>query len=64
MLNENDARNVIGATAYDSEGEKIGKVGQLFLDDATGRPEFVTVNTGLLGTKENLHPRRRGDLDP
>ena len=56
MLTEQDARNVIGTTACDSNGDKIGKVGQLFLDDETGRPEFVTVNTGLLGTKETFLP--------
>lgn len=56
MLNENDAREVIGTIAYSSEGEKIGKVGQLFLDDQSGRPEFVTVNTGLFGTKESFVP--------
>jgi uncharacterized protein (TIGR02271 family) len=56
MLTEQDARNVIGTTACDSNGDKIGKVGQLFLDDETGRPEFVTVNTGLFGTKETFLP--------
>ncbi|HEV7876036.1 MAG TPA: PRC and DUF2382 domain-containing protein [Nocardioides sp.] len=47
---------MIGATAYDEDGEKIGKVGQLFLDDQTGRPEFVTVNTGFFGTSESFVP--------
>jgi uncharacterized protein (TIGR02271 family) len=47
---------VIGATAYGDDGEKIGKVGQLFLDDQTGQPEFVTVNTGLFGTSESFVP--------
>jgi uncharacterized protein (TIGR02271 family) len=56
MLTEQNAREVIGTTAYDSDGDKIGKVGQLFLDDQTGRPEFVTVNTGLFGTKETFIP--------
>jgi len=56
MLTEQDARNIIGTTACDSNGDKIGKVGQLFLDDETGRPEFVTVNTGLFGTKETFLP--------
>ena len=47
---------MIGATAYGDDGEKIGKVGQLFLDDQTGRPEFVTINTGLFGTSESFVP--------
>jgi uncharacterized protein (TIGR02271 family) len=56
MLTEDQAREVIGATAYGDDGEKIGKVGQLFLDDQTGRPEFVTINTGLFGTNESFVP--------
>jgi uncharacterized protein (TIGR02271 family) len=56
MLTEQNAREVIGTTAYSTDGDKIGKVGQLFLDDETGRPEFVTVNTGLFGTSETFIP--------
>src|SRR5215212_7944246 len=56
MLSENDARQAIGTTAYSVDGDKIGTVRQLFLDDETGRPEFVTVNTGLLGTHETFIP--------
>jgi uncharacterized protein (TIGR02271 family) len=56
MLTDNDVRQVIGATAYGDDGDKIGKVGQVFLDDETGKPEFVTVNTGLFGTKETFIP--------
>src|SRR3954467_12540755 len=56
MLTDNDVRQVIGATAYGEDGDKIGKVGQVFLDDQTGKPEFVTVNTGLFGTKETFIP--------
>ena len=56
MLTENEAREVIGSDAYGSEGDKLGSVEQLFLDDETGRPEFVTVKTGLFGTKETFIP--------
>ncbi|MDN4173531.1 PRC and DUF2382 domain-containing protein [Nocardioides sp. SOB77] len=56
MITETQARDVVGSTVYGTDGEKIGKVGQLFLDDQTGRPEFVTVNTGLFGLKETFVP--------
>src|SRR3712207_3282732 len=56
MLDVQDARSIMGATAYGSDGDKIGKVGQVFLDDQSGRPEFVTVNTGLFGTNETFLP--------
>ena len=56
MLQENDIQTAIGSTAYDQGGEKIGTVGQVFLDDHTGVPEFATVNTGLFGTSESYVP--------
>src|SRR4051794_25863892 len=56
MINESEARGLVGATAYDESGSKLGKVGQVFLDDQSGRPEFITVNTGLFGTSESFVP--------
>jgi len=56
VLTMEQARHVIGATAYTSEGERIGKVGQLYVDDATDQPEWVTVSTGLFGTKQSFVP--------
>jgi uncharacterized protein (TIGR02271 family) len=48
--------NLIGATAVDADGDKIGKVGQVYLNDGTGEPEWVTVSTGLFGTRESFAP--------
>jgi uncharacterized protein (TIGR02271 family) len=56
MIEQRETQDVLGATAYGSDGDKIGKVGQLFLDDKTGAPEFVTVNTGLFGGNESFIP--------
>jgi stress response protein YsnF len=56
MLNENQVSDVIGSTAYGSDGEKIGKVGQVYFDENTDQPEWVTVNTGLFGTSESFIP--------
>src|SRR3954449_12743551 len=62
MLTEQDARQAIGSTVYSTNGEKIGKVGQLFLDDETQSPEFITVNTGLFGTNETFIPVADAEL--
>ncbi|MDO5618124.1 DUF2382 domain-containing protein [Kocuria sp.] len=43
-------------TLYDQDGSKVGDVAQLYLDDATGEPNWVTVNTGLFGTNETFVP--------
>ena len=37
----------VGRDAYDSTGEKIGEITDIFYDDRTGRPEWITVKTGL-----------------
>ncbi|RNE66586.1 DUF2382 domain-containing protein [Cryobacterium tepidiphilum] len=39
-----------------SDGDKIGSVGQVFLDNASGEPEWVTVKTGLFGMSESFIP--------
>jgi uncharacterized protein (TIGR02271 family) len=49
-------QDMTGFTAIGADGEKIGKVGQVYLNDATGQPEWVTVSTGLFGTKESFAP--------
>ena len=41
---------------FSTDGEKIGSVGQVYLDDVTNEPTFVTVKTGLFGAKETFVP--------
>lgn len=52
------ANQVTGKTVYDQQGEKIGKVGQVWTDERDGTPSWVTVNTGLFGTHETFLPLR------
>ena len=40
----------------DNDGDKIGSIGQVYLDDSTGEPSWVTVKTGLFGTSESFVP--------
>ncbi|MCX4967749.1 PRC and DUF2382 domain-containing protein [Streptomyces sp. NBC_00654] len=51
-----DSGELDGLTVYDSEGEKVGSVGRVYVDDDTGRPDWVTVKTGLFGMKESFVP--------
>jgi sporulation protein YlmC with PRC-barrel domain len=44
-----------GYTVYDNRGEKIGKVDDLFINDAD-REEYIGVKMGLLGRKSTLIP--------
>jgi uncharacterized protein (TIGR02271 family) len=51
-----DIEQVVGETAYDAAGDKVGSVGTLYTSDSTGRPEWATVNTGLFGSKHTFVP--------
>lgn len=62
-ISEQQLSSVIGSTAYDSAGDKIGDVTQAYLDDATGAPTWVTVKTGLFGTKESFAPIEGASYD-
>lgn len=62
MLSQDQLNEVPGTTAYDADGDKIGKVGQVYLDDSTGEPAWLTVNTGLFGSSESFVPVRDVDL--
>jgi uncharacterized protein (TIGR02271 family) len=39
-----------------TDGTKIGGVGQVYADDDNGQPNWVTVKTGLFGTRESFVP--------
>ncbi|GAB3622753.1 hypothetical protein GCM10027418_08350 [Mariniluteicoccus endophyticus] len=49
------------AKVVDENGKEVGEVGQLFLDDQTHKPSWVTVKTGLLGGKESFVPYEGAD---
>ncbi len=56
MLEQSQIEQVRGTDAYGANEEKIGKVGEIYLDDQTGNPEWATVNTGLFGSNESFVP--------
>jgi uncharacterized protein (TIGR02271 family) len=58
-----DPSTLSGATVRSASGEKIGTVAQVYVDDRTSRPEWVTVKTGLFGTKESFVPLGASRLD-
>ncbi|WP_431784631.1 PRC-barrel domain-containing protein [Streptomyces chumphonensis] len=49
MQTDIDPRSLIGRKAFDRDGSKIGVVDEVYLDDATGEPEWAAVRTGLFG---------------
>lgn len=51
-----------GAMVFGSDGEKIGTLGHINLDDRTGIPDFVTVHTGFLGSAESFVPLNEAEI--
>jgi len=56
MFIQEEIQNLTGVVAYDQAGQKIGHVATVYKDRATGEPEWLTVKTGLFGTKESFVP--------
>ena len=62
MITQEQIQSVLDNPVYDTEGRKIGDASHVFLDDATGRPEWVSVKTGLFGTRESFAPIREASM--
>jgi uncharacterized protein (TIGR02271 family) len=56
MTTTQDLQSMQGQTALDVNGDKLGKIGQVYLDDQTSQPLWVTIATGMFGTKESFAP--------
>ena len=56
MISRDSVQTLIGGTAYTSDGDKIGSIGTVYLDNSSGEPAWVTVKTGLFGSNESFVP--------
>lgn len=56
MFSQEQVKDLHGATAYDRDGDKIGKIGSVYYDDRTNEPTWITVHTGLFGMNETFVP--------
>jgi len=46
----------VSGNVVDTSGDKIGKYGQVYSDDQTGQPSWVTVTTGFFGNNQSFVP--------
>jgi sporulation protein YlmC with PRC-barrel domain len=56
-----DTQTAIGWRGYeliDRDGERIGTIREIYLDQQTNQPEWATVKTGLFGTQQTFVPIR------
>ena len=63
MTTSQDRPDYIHRAAIDAEGNRIGKITKVYLDQPTGQPMWVLVETGLLGTKQSFAPIHGSRLD-
>ncbi len=52
-----------GANVLSEDGAVLGPMGQLYVDDATGEPSWVTVVTHTSGNPESFAPLQGAELD-
>lgn len=63
MIGQREALRLFGCEVFDPAGQRIGIVGELFLDEETEQPAWVTVQTGLFGTNESFVPLEGAAFD-
>jgi len=56
MITIEEADSWIGRTAVDNTGEQIGVITQIWVDDASGQPEWASVKSAALRGREALVP--------
>jgi len=56
MITTEVAQSLAGSTAYDEAENKLGKIEEVYFDDTTSEPSWITVHTGLFGLKQTFVP--------
>jgi uncharacterized protein (TIGR02271 family) len=56
MITTQQIDELLGTTINGSDGSSLGKVGEIYLDDATKRPDWAGVSTGTIMKKHRLIP--------
>ncbi|TDE27134.1 PRC and DUF2382 domain-containing protein [Actinomadura sp. 6K520] len=56
MQAQTQVRELMGMSVTDTNGTKVGTIKQVYLNDDSGSPEWVTVHTGWFGMRESFVP--------
>jgi uncharacterized protein (TIGR02271 family) len=56
MPDVDTVRSWQGRTLVDRDGDRVGSIDAIYVDDQSGEPEWGLVNTGLFGTKSTFVP--------
>ena len=63
MTNAQSPDSYLGRDVVDPQGDKIGSVGQVYVNDQSGQPDWITVKAGLFGNKEKFAPLEGSRFD-
>jgi uncharacterized protein (TIGR02271 family) len=63
IANVSNPSTLTGAPRLSSDGETLGKIDAIYVDDATDAPEWVAVKSGLFGGHVSLVPLAQADWD-
>ncbi len=64
MIDQAQAERFLTAgTVIDADGDKVGRVGQVYTDNETGQASWVTVKTGFFGANEAFVPLSSASVD-
>jgi hypothetical protein len=63
MITTTNYGALMGAPVLGPDDEKIGTVGQVFVDPSSGRPNWMTVHTGWFGRSESFVPLDTAEWD-
>ncbi|MDL5487735.1 PRC-barrel domain-containing protein [Microbacterium wangruii] len=61
MIGSHDIASLVGRHVVDTDGDKVGTVGQVYVDPTTGTPNWMTVKTGLFGSSESFVPLEQAE---
>jgi len=56
MATQQDVRAWRGLNLVDRDGDKVGKIEDVYLDRSSGEPEWIAVKTGFFGTNVSFVP--------
>jgi sporulation protein YlmC with PRC-barrel domain len=56
VATQTEIRTLLECHVVGSDGQLIGNVGQVYLGDRSGEPEWITVRTGFFGMRQTFVP--------
>ena len=63
QLESSPVGDLVGHTAVDADGDKVGTISDVYVDNQTSQPAWLAVTTGMFGTKVSFVPIADAYLD-